>query len=88
MLRIASSHAVARRTLAAWLLACTGVFAADRIEPDDFAELHALVQPKLEESAWLSIAWRTDLWQAREQAAAEGKPILLWEMDGHPLGCT
>ena len=28
------------------------------------------------------------LWQARERAAAEGKPILLWEMDGHPLGCT
>ena len=20
--------------------------------------------------------------------AARGKPLLLWEMDGHPLGCT
>ncbi len=26
--------------------------------------------------------------QARKVAAKEGKPILLWEMDGHPLGCV
>jgi hypothetical protein len=30
----------------------------------------------------------SSLWEARRKAAAEGKPILLWEMDGHPLGCT
>jgi hypothetical protein len=30
----------------------------------------------------------TSLWEARQKAAAAGKPILLWEMDGHPLGCT
>ncbi len=76
------------RTVLAWLLACTASFAADPIEPADFAALHTLIQPKSEESAWLSIPWQTDLWQAREQAAAAGKPILLWEMDGHPLGCT
>ena len=26
--------------------------------------------------------------QVRQLAARQGKPILLWEMDGHPLGCT
>ena len=26
--------------------------------------------------------------EARRLAAQKGKPILLWEMDGHPLGCT
>ena len=61
--------------------------AAEPIKPADFAELHALIQPKEEESAWLSIAWDTDLWRARKKAAELGKPILLWEMDGHPLGC-
>jgi hypothetical protein len=30
----------------------------------------------------------SSLWEARKRAAAEGKPILLWEMDGNPLGCT
>jgi hypothetical protein len=66
----------------------SGSRAAEPIKPADFAELHKLIQPSEEESAWLSINWHTDLWKAREKAAAEGKPILLWEMDGHPLGCT
>lgn len=73
--------------LAAAFSAAPG-FAADPIAPAKFAELHKLIQPSDEESAWLSIRWHTDLWHAREKAAAEGKPILLWEMDGHPLGCT
>ena len=25
---------------------------------------------------------------AQAQAAAAGKPIFIWAMDGHPLGCT
>jgi hypothetical protein len=28
-----------------------------------------------------------DLWDARRKAAREGKPIMLWEMDGNPMGC-
>ena len=41
-----------------------------------------------EDAAWLELGWEIDLWKARERAAKEGKPIFLWEMDGHPLGCT
>lgn len=62
--------------------------AGDPIDPQQFAKLHSLIKPKPEESKWEQIPWLTDLWEARQQAAAEGKPILLWEMDGHPLGCT
>ena len=47
-----------------------------------------VIKPKPDEDRWAMIAWRTDLWQARREAAAKGKPILLWEMDGHPLGCV
>ena len=46
------------------------------------------ILPSKEESAWLEIDWKTDLWSAREEAARTGKPIYLWEMDGHPLGCV
>ena len=71
------------------LVLCTDLArAAEPINPADFAELHKVIQPQGEESAWLSIAWKTDLWEARKTAARLGKPILLWEMDGHPLGCT
>lgn len=46
------------------------------------------IKPTAEESAWARIPWRTNLWEARKEAAKSGKPIYLWEMDGHPLGCT
>lgn len=46
------------------------------------------ILPTEKESAWLQIPWRTNLWEARKEAAKLGKPIYLWEMDGHPLGCT
>jgi hypothetical protein len=58
------------------------------INPEQFAKLHKLIQPAEEEQAWTQIPWRSSLWEARQEAAREGKPILLWEMDGHPLGCT
>ncbi|MCP5537988.1 MAG: hypothetical protein H7A51_17360 [Akkermansiaceae bacterium] len=46
------------------------------------------ILPTEKEAAWLEIPWRTNLWEARKEAARSGKPIYLWEMDGHPLGCT
>jgi hypothetical protein len=55
---------------------------------EQFTKLHALIKPAPGEDRWAEIPWQTDLWEARRQAAAEGKPILLWEMDGHPLGCV
>ena len=61
---------------------------SDPIPPEQFTKLHALIKPKLDESKWEQIPWLTSLWEARRRAAAEGRPILLWEMDGHPLGCT
>ena len=62
--------------------------AADPIPAAQFERLHTLVKPTASEEAWAQIPWLTSLWEAREQAAEAGKPILLWEMDGNPLGCT
>ena len=64
------------------------VSAGDLIAPDYFKKLHLLIKPKVSEEKWMEIPWLASLWEARQQAADEGKPILLWEMDGHPLGCT
>ncbi len=57
------------------------------LTPDQFPKLKALIQPQEKEDKWAEIPWLANLWQARKRAAAEGKPILLWEMDGNPLGC-
>ncbi len=76
-------------------LACLGVFfagltsfAAEPIPPEKFDKLHALIKPGADDDKWNQIPWLSSLWEARKKAAAQGKPILLWEMDGHPLGCT
>lgn len=50
--------------------------------------LQELIRPRPEEVAWLLIPWETSLWRARLRAVQEAKPILLWNMDGNPLGCT
>ena len=53
----------------------------------DFELVKKLVPPQSTEDEFDKIPWLTSIWAAREKAAKEGKPILLWEMDGHPLGC-
>jgi hypothetical protein len=53
----------------------------------DFEDLHSKIVPRAEEK-WQTIPWKTDLLEARALAAKEGKPVFLWSMNGHPLGCT
>ena len=48
----------------------------------------ASMLPSKDEDRWTEIPWRTDLAQARSEAARLGKPLFLWVMDGHPLGFT
>ena len=62
--------------------------AAPAPTPDQFENIQALIKPAGEEAKWEQIPWMASLWQARIKAATAGKPILLWEMDGHPLGCV
>lgn len=40
------------------------------------------------EATWRSIPWRIELLAAQAEAAAARKPLFVWAMDGHPLGCT
>ena len=53
----------------------------------DLKDLFARIVPTADEK-WLTIPWKTDLLEARDAAAKEGKPVFLWSMNGHPLGCT
>lgn len=48
----------------------------------------ASVRPTGAEEKWLSVPWRTNLMHARQEAQEAGKPLFLWVMNGHPLGCT
>ena len=46
------------------------------------------VLPKPEEVRWLDIPWETNPMRARQLAAQKAKPLFIWIMDGHVLGCT
>lgn len=52
------------------------------------AEVRTAVLPADDELAWLEIPWRPTLWSAMQEARSSGRPVLLWAMNGHPLGCT
>jgi len=46
------------------------------------------VLPQASEERWLRIPWQLNLAKARAESQRAGKPLLLWVMDGHVLGCT
>ena len=46
------------------------------------------VLPSKEEERWREVAWRASVWDAVVEAAATDRPVLVWAMNGHPLGCT
>ncbi len=82
-----------RRTRVSWLafvllpLLGTSLHAQELTE-STYARYRSLLQPKPEELRWQGIAWRPKLWDAVIEAHRVKKPILLWTMNGHPLGCT
>ncbi len=58
--------------------------AAEELSPDNFLRVHQLIKPQEDESKWLQIPWLTSIWEARQRAAADGKPILIWSGGGAP----
>jgi len=69
------------------LLIGIAVVAGDGLSEREFSRLHAELQPALD-APWRTIPWKISLLEAQAVASREGKPIFIWAMDGHPLGCT
>ena len=57
-------------------------------EDRSFDGWHELVFPSKDELAWQSIPWRASFWEAVVEADRQRRPVVLWAMNGHPLGCT
>jgi len=73
-------------TALACLLLAVPVLAGELTEKE-FHSLHKQLRPAADEP-WRTIGWKISLLDAQRIAAKEGKPIFIWAMDGHPLGCT
>jgi hypothetical protein len=82
------------KLLASWALA--GVFLSGSVlaaeetkslTPESFTRLHKMIKPQRGESRFLEIPWVLGLWEGRQQAAREGKPMLVWAGGwGVPIG--
>ena len=74
------------------LFVLTGLFllpsaSAEPLSEKQFNELHKQLQPAADEP-WRTIPWHISLLDAQRLAAEQKKPLFIWAMDGHPLGCT
>jgi hypothetical protein len=57
------------------------------IPTDQFDRLHKMIKPQPGELRFHEIPWMLSIWEARRQAAALGKPILVWSgSGGAPVG--
>jgi hypothetical protein len=74
-------------TIAATLSCIALQVSAEDLSAKSFTRIHSLIRPGKGESKWLEVPWLTDVWEARQKAAAEGKPLLLWSGGGAaPIG--
>lgn len=60
---------------------------AEPLTDAQFNKLHNELQPG-DDEPWRTIPWKIALLDAQRSAAKQNKPIFIWAMDGHPLGCT
>lgn len=78
---------ISRFVLPFFVLLSLPSIAAAELTESEFQRLHKALQPT-PDSPWRSIPWKISLLDAQHTAVKENKPIFIWAMDGHPLGCT
>lgn len=61
---------------------------AHELNDTTFEKWRDFIRPKAEENSFLDIPWRESFMTAVNEASESNAPILLWAMNGHPLGCT
>ncbi len=62
-----------------------GTVRADEPAPmpiGQFEKLHQFIKPQRGEARWMEIDWHPNVWEARQRAAREGKPMFLWAGSG------
>ena len=46
------------------------------------------IEPTKIDLAWTGIPWRSSFQEGLIESGMKQKPMLMWAMNGHPLGCT
>ncbi len=58
------------------------------LEPESVAAWHDYLQPTGTEAGFEAIEWQPTFADGLRAANQADRPLLLWVMNGHPLGCT
>jgi len=53
-----------------------------------YQKWYDIIKPSKEDLAWTNIPWLTTFEAGIKESIDQEKPLLLWVMNGHPLGCT
>ena len=61
---------------------------AQGLDAAAFARDLAAIVPREGDLDWRAIPWQAELRSALAEASRAQKPVLLWAMNGHPLGQT
>jgi hypothetical protein len=70
------------------LLLAGGLTAVSTQPAQTFDAQRALLRPSDEELQFEQIPWRTELEGAVAEAREKRLPLVVWVMNGHPLGAT
>jgi hypothetical protein len=59
------------------------------LSTEQVEQLHRMLRPQPGEARWMEVDWYPSVWEARQKAAREGKPIFLLAGSGGapPAGC-
>lgn len=70
------------------LLALPACRATPAVTLDNYTAWMSAILPSAAERAWTQIPWIPAYGEGVAVAAEQDKPLLVWVMNGHPLGCT
>jgi hypothetical protein len=57
-------------------------FAAGSLSAQEVLALRSLIKPQKDEAKWAAVPWRTNLAEARQEAARTDKPLFVWRAGG------
>ena len=69
-----------------WLAGCAAP--PPRLQGHTVAEWRQIIAPGKRDLAWMKIPWPPSFEEGIAASNQDQKPLLLWVMNGHPLGCT
>jgi len=71
-----------------FLFACSKKQTPFHLNENTYQMWQDFIKPTKKELAWAKIPWRSTFYDGLIDSDRDQKPLLLWAMNGHPLGCT